>query len=108
MPPDDAPAADPDPGDTHAAAHDAARQLEGQVAGHGDAITELRDKMDDLEALVHGTVTMILEDDEEAGPEKTTVAPRQDATPPADPKKDDITAPPPADTTAKRHSGLFS
>jgi hypothetical protein len=107
MPPDEtaAPPADPDPGDTHAAAHESARQLEDQVAGHGDAITELRDKVDDLEALVHGTVTMILEDDEEAGPEKTTVAPRQD--PPAADKKDDAT-PPPADSTAKRHSGLFS
>jgi len=108
MPPDDVPpppAADPDPGDTHAAAHERAEQLGDQVVGHGDAIAELRDKVDDLEALVHGTVQLILEDDEEAGPEKTTVAPRQEA-PPTEGDK------PPAETPpakpAARHSGLFT
>ena len=108
MPSDDAtppPAADPDPGDTHAAAHERAEQLGDQVVGHGDAIAELRDKVDDLEALVHGTVQLILEDDEEAGPEKTTVAPRQEA-PPADDNKPPA-EPPPAKPAA-RHSGLFT
>ena len=100
-----APPADPDPGDTHAAAHQRAEQLEDQVAGHGDMLEELRERVDDVEALVHGTVTLILEDDEEAGPEKTTVAPRQETSPPAGEK-------PPAETppakTAERHSGLFT
>jgi len=94
-----------DPGGTHAAAHERADQLGDQVAGHGDALEELREKLDDLEALVHGTVTLILEDDEEASPEKTTVEPRQE-TPPADDKSKE--QPPPPAEQPKRHSGLFS
>ncbi len=104
------PPADPDPGDTHAAAHQRADQLGDQVDGHGQAIEELREKVDDLEALVHGTVTLILEDDEEAGPEKTTVEPRQEA-PPADDKskkEETETETPPAEDKPKRHSGLFT
>ncbi len=106
MPPDDTPSpppADPDPGDTHAAAHERAEQLSDQVVGHGDAIQELGDKVDDLEALVHGTVTLILEDDEEAGTEKTTVAPRQEA--PAGEKPAGDT--PPAKPT-ERHAGIIA
>jgi hypothetical protein len=97
--------ADPDPGDTHAAAHERAEQLGGRIDGHDAALTEIRDKVDDLEALVHGTVTLILEDDEEAGPEKTTIVPRQE--PPADDGKTK-TAETPATERPKRHSGLFS
>jgi hypothetical protein len=100
--PTPAPTADPDPGDTHAAAHERAEQLGDQVVGHGDAIAELRDKVDDLEALMHGTVQLILEDDEEAGPEKTTVVPRQEP-PPAGEKPP---GEPPAEKSTK-HSGLF-
>ncbi len=106
MPPDGItppPAADPDPGDTHAAAHERAEQLSDQVVGHGDAIQELRDKVDDLEALVHGTVTLILEDDEEAGPEKTTVAPRQEQPPAGDKPAETPPAKP-----AERHAGIFA
>jgi len=99
---DNPPAADADPGGTHAAAHERA----DQVAGHGDAIEQLRERLDDVEALVHGTVTMLLEDDdEESGPEKTMVEPRTE-TPPADDKTKDETTPPAEQP--KRHSGLFS
>jgi len=94
-----------DPGGTHAAAHERADQLGDQVAGHGDAIAQLREEIADLSALVHGTVTLILEDDEEAGPEKTTVVPAQTAPSADDKSKSDQT--PPAEST-KRHSGLFS
>jgi len=110
MPPDDTPSpppADPDPGDTHAAAHERAEQLGDQVVGHGDRIQELSDKVDDLEALVNGTVTLILEDDEEAGTEKTTVAPRQEAPAGEKPAGDKPAETPPA-KPAERHAGIFA
>jgi hypothetical protein len=97
MPPDD-----PDPGGTHAAAHERAEQLGDQVVGHGDAIQQLREDVEDLSALVHGAVQVILEDDEEAGPEKTTVVPRQEP-PPAGEKPP---GEPPVEKSSK-HSGLF-
>jgi len=99
-----APPAGPDPGDTHASAHERAEQLGDQVAGHMDAIADLRERVDDIEALVHGTVTLILEDDEEApAVDKTTVVPRQDA-PPAD-DKPPASAPPAK--PEEKHAGLF-
>lgn len=93
MPPDDDPPPphedSPAPG-AHASAHDS---IEG-------ALEELRDRLDDVEAVAHSAVMMALEGDEE---ETTTVEPREDP-----PKGDEHKGePPPPGAAAERHSGLF-
>ena len=96
-PPPPAPADPPAGGDLHDQAH-----------GRTDSeLQQLRDRLDDVEAVAYATVMMVLDGDEDAPPETTTIEPRADA-PKADDKKPDDEQPKQQQPAESRHSGLFA